>query len=83
MSWRDFLRANNAALVWRFEHAPEELQALSVSGGDEDYITAYWLDHWIPQDGPPYLYEQISNLSCCGNDEFDFEGFKVIIGSHA
>ncbi len=68
--------------VWRFEDAPPTLQALSINGGDEDWLAVI----------PPHLKDEyISWLECSGLfDSMDDPqiykletGEIVYIGSHA
>lgn len=76
---------NEPIKVWKFEDAPEELKNMSTSGGDED---------WIALIPPSYKNEYIgfldegTSFGCCSVDEFFihigfYEGYTVLIGSHA
>jgi hypothetical protein len=40
-----FLTTANCMMIWRFQDAPAELQALSQHGGDEDYLA------YVPSGG--------------------------------
>ena len=70
--------------IWKFHDAPKEFQDLSISGGDEDYLTL------IP---PNYIQEYFGFLDCihfgcCSIDEIKIEkglykGYSVLIGTHA
>jgi hypothetical protein len=70
-------------LVWRFENAPTELQAISDHGGDEDWIAVIpphlandWVD-WMDSG---------SRFGPCNTSEHDHPmkpGYKVRIGAHA
>lgn len=78
-------------LLWRFEDAPEELQALSNNGGDEDWLAEI----------PPYFYEGEEQMFLLESQDIPIygfsasyrapeevphpfkEGWKVRIGSHA
>ncbi len=67
--------------VWRFRDAPEELQALSCHGGDEDWLAVVppglandWLG-WM-DEGTPF--------GCCSVSEHALpDGSIVRIGAHA
>jgi hypothetical protein len=69
--------------VWSFYDAPEELQALSHHGGDEDWLAVVPPgyqngNHWIPwaESGTPF--------GCCNVQEIKREdGSYVLIGAHA
>lgn len=68
-----------AILIWRFDDAPGELQALSTNGGDEDWIALLprtMKDEWIP-------WLDVDAFGCCSRDQYDYEGRAVIIGCHA
>lgn len=74
--------------VWDFEDAPTEYQALSKSGGDEDYIALVPAEY---EDGNKHdLFNFLTEngsyawFGCCDIDVFDLpNGDKVYIGSHA
>lgn len=66
-------------LIWRFDDAPGELQALSTNGGDEDWVAllpAAMKDEWIP-------WLDVDAFGCCSRDRYEYDGRTVIIGSHA
>lgn len=68
-----------AILIWRFDDAPGELQALSGNGGDEDWIAlipAGMKDEWIP-------WLDSDSFGCCDRSRYDYDGRIVVIGSHA
>jgi len=74
---------NKSITVWRFRDAPEELQALSNNGGDED-----WLAVIPPELSEEWLgwMEEGSSFGCCTVEEHDHPeqpGFKIRIGCHA
>jgi hypothetical protein len=65
--------------VWRFRDAPEDLQALSTNGGDEDwlaFVPDHLADQWIG------WLESGGSFGCCDVDEFPIRGGVVRIGSH-
>jgi hypothetical protein len=88
----------NFIVIWRFEDAPEELQALSDHGGDEDWVALVppnlkdeyigWMD-----EGTSYSNSSDSSTSldsssfddCADVSEYecpDLPGYVVRIGSH-
>lgn len=69
--------------VWRWEDAPEHLQALSKHGGDEDWVAA--IPPELANDWIGWMDEGTS-FGCCSVDEFSHPtriGWKVRIGAHA
>ena len=69
--------------IWRFAQAPQDLQALSTNGGDEDWVAlvpaALWKAEykWIP-------FLQSSMFGPCDVDEYTLKnGDVVLIGCHA
>lgn len=75
------MRMGDPIQVWPFYEAPEELQKLSTSGGDEDWLAKvppHLKGRWIPWIEGGYgfgVYEV---------DKFELEdGSTVFIGSHA
>lgn len=68
--------------VWRFEDAPDILQALSRPGGDEDWVAVIppeYVDMYIP-------WLECPHFGCCDVKEYDHPlapGYKVRIGQHA
>lgn len=63
--------------VWRWKDAPEELKALSTSGGDEDWLA------WVP----PLLAEVYFQFLESGANDVERivrdDGSIVYIGAHA
>ena len=86
-AFSDFETAMKARInhirIWKFDDAPEELQALSRNGGDEDWVALIppkLVDEWIP------FLEQGTSFGCCSVREYEhpeLPGYKVRIGSHA
>jgi len=86
-AFSDFETAMKARInhirIWKFDDAPEELQALSQNGGDEDWIALIppkLANEWIP------FLEQGTSFGCCSVREYEhpeLPGYKVRIGSHA
>jgi hypothetical protein len=72
----------NHIRVWRFEDAPEELQALSDNGGDED-----WLALIPPKLADEYIgWIDSQSFGCCSIDEYqhpELPGYIVKIGCHS
>ena len=72
---------NDAIQVWRFFDAPEQCQALSQHGGDEDWVAlipAALLDEWMP------WMESGSAFGCCDVSIHELpDGRQVRIGAHA
>lgn len=71
--------AGAAILIWRFDDAPGELQALPTNGDDEDWVAllpATMKDEWIP-------WLDVDAFGCCSRDRYEYDGRTVIIGSHA
>lgn len=67
-----------AILVWRFEVAPKEYQALSLHGGDEDWVA--FVPDWY--GGAPVWVQQ-GSFGCCDVSEHKVDGGTVHIGAHA
>lgn len=69
--------------VWEFEDAPEELKALSASGGDEDWLAVVpenYAGSWIP------WMESGTKFGCCSVSEYphpSITGCVVRIGTHS
>lgn len=88
---RDTLLAAAAALViwettiqldhikaWPFKDAPHELQALSLAGGDEDWLAV------VPNEMlENYCIPWLDRLGVCDVDEYPIAGAMVFIGTHA
>lgn len=73
----------NHIRVWRFEDAPEELQALSRNGGDEDWIALI-----PPKLADKYIgwLEEGQSFGCCTVEVHthpELPGYEVRIGCHA
>lgn len=74
------------SILWDWSDAPEELQALSVNGGDEDYVMLVPMD----DEGQDLVYHA-PNLTeramICDVDRFAVEWsghrWACYIGSHA
>jgi hypothetical protein len=68
-------------LIWRFHDAPEELQNLSINGGDEDWLAMFPsenTDYW------PMWAKEGTPFGCCSVDRIVLPGGGfVLIGSHA
>ena len=70
-----------AIQVWRFADAPEDMRALSINGGDEDWLAVVppeYGDEWIAWlcPGGPF--------GVCDVDEYPQpDGRRVFIGCHA
>lgn len=66
--------------IWPFHEGPEEYQALSPHGGDEDWI-AYVPACW---NGLPFFLEEGSRFGCCSVSEHKLpDGAIIAIGAHA
>lgn len=73
---------NQPALVWKFEEAPLELQKLSTSGGDEDWLVE--LPPGYDEYGVPTW---IGRMSCSVFEAQECQhptkpGWKVYITTH-
>lgn len=80
---RNRMIAPNHIRVWRFHDAPEELQALSTNGGDEDWLAL--IPPKLAEDWIGWL-DSGSSFGCCSVDSYthpELPGFVVKIGSHA
>ena len=67
-------------LVWRFYEAPQEFQALSGHGGDEDwlaFIPDAFGDEWIG------WLDSSTSFGVCETTRHPVEGGLVYIGAHA
>lgn len=66
--------------IWRYEDAPEDLQALSPHGGDEDWLAlvpSYLSRAWIPWLEEPHF-------ACCSVSRHELPGGAIlVIGAHA
>lgn len=69
--------------MWKFSNAPQELQDLSINGGDEDWLVI--LDkEMYERDYIGFLEEGLSpSIGCCCVDEFAIGKYIMLIGSHA
>lgn len=72
---------DSAIIIWKFEDAPPEYQALSPHGGDEDWLArvpASMAGDWIPwmQAGSEF---GCCDVSCHGLPD----GSEIRIGAHA
>ena len=68
-----------AILVWEWWEAPGELRALSLHGGDEDYVAL------VPENmNQPSWMESGTSFGCCSVSEHQLpDGRWVYIGAHA
>lgn len=77
----DFVGKTAPIMVWRFEEAPQELQALSPHGGDEDWLAIvpkFMADAWIP------WLDSGSSFGVCDVSQHELEdGSIVFIGAHS
>lgn len=65
-------------LVWRFHEAPAAYQALSRSGGDEDWVV------WVPLEFCPIYAPWLERIDTCNEPErHEVADGTVFIGSHA
>ncbi len=70
--------------IWKFHDAPKEFRAMSVAGGDEDYLALI-----PPNYSEDYFgFLDSESFGCCSIDEFKIEkgmykGYTVLIGTHA
>ena len=81
-----------AILIWRFEDAPVELRALSINGGDEDWLAAIppefsddnrwegveipWMEH--------LSFDSMGSPNVYHPDSLSsWHGWTIVIGSHA
>jgi phosphoserine aminotransferase len=71
-------------LVWRFYEAPEEFQALSQHGGDEDWL-AHVPARFYAKQGNDYIpWLEYGSFGVCDISEHRLEdGSRVFIGAHA
>lgn len=71
---------DEAISVWRFEDAPDQYQALSTNGGDED-----WLALVPPRYRNTYLgWMESPAYGCSSIDWHELPyGYAVVIGAHA
>ncbi len=66
-------------IIWPFQDAPAELQALSPHGGDEDHVAvmrteAAFCAPFFDDNSHPWFGSHISH--------HDIDGFMVAIGAH-
>jgi hypothetical protein len=72
-------KGSNAIAVYRFHEAPEDLQALSQHGGDED-----WLAVIPPGADEPLWADEGTAFGCCSVSRHEMTGgWLVLIGAHA
>ncbi len=69
--------------MWRFYNAPEELQKLSLNGGDEDWLVIvkaeFYNNKYIP-----FLDEGVNgSIGRCDIQKFIINDYVMLIGSHA
>jgi hypothetical protein len=73
-------------ITWEFHEAPEELQALSENGGDENWLTLIPQDYLHRNYNSIPMFLQDSSYGCCNIEEhvIEWEGKKylVLIGCH-
>ena len=70
---------SNTILVWKFYDAPTELRALSLDGGDEDWLV--YVPSKVEFVCMPLWIESMA--SCRDPDEFKLpNGARVYIGAH-
>ncbi len=68
--------------VWRFHEAPEEYQALSPHGGDEDWVALIPTSS-NPNDYYPWM-EKGSPFGVCDVSEHELpDGSVIRIGAHS
>lgn len=77
------VQAPNHIRVWRWQDAPEELQALSQHGGDEDWVALVppllageWID-WM-EEGTRFGRHDVSE-----HTHPELPGYVVRISAHA
>ena len=64
--------------IWEFDKAPQDLQALSRNGGDQDYLAVVPASMFIP------FFLESSHFGCCTVERHVLEsGETVLIGCHA
>jgi hypothetical protein len=69
--------------VWSFHQAPEEYQALSEHGGDEDWVALIPKKHW-EKYGEPGWAASGSRFGCCDTSLHELNnGDVILIGAHA
>ena len=76
-----FLAYTPRVIVWRFEDAPPELQAIGECGGDEDWLALVppEIDEWISWIETGYGFG-----SCDGPRVHDIgNGWRLFVGAHA
>ena len=72
----------DAAIVWKFDNAPENLKRLSTAGGDEDWIVEL-PESFCYLDNLPFWVQSTGVID--GVEEFNHPvrvGWRVVIGSH-
>lgn len=77
------INAPNHIRVWKFYDAPEELQALSQHGGDEDWLALIppkYCGDWIGwmESGTSFGVCHVSR-----HTHPELPGFEIRIGAHA
>ena len=72
---------NDHIKVWPFHDAPEQYQALSGNGGDEDWLALVPLD-WRETQYIPWL-EDYGPFGRCCIDWYEHADGWVVIGAHA
>lgn len=69
--------------VWLFEHAPKGFQALSQSGGDEDWVAL------VPPEYETRYIPWLDGIDTCNDPEMHvlqkglYKGWRAYIGCHA
>lgn len=74
---------NADIFIWRFSNAPKELQALSVNGGDEDWLVLV-KEYLYSRYYIPFLEDGMQGgIGGCNVDTFRTGEYLMLIGSHA
>jgi hypothetical protein len=77
------LDTSKAILVWAWDDAPKELQALSTHGGDEDGIALLPPGMATNLDNVPWWLERMWDTSASATHYQTSDGAPVIIWAHA